>query len=519
MKFFDAIIIGGGHNGLVAAGLLAKASKKVVVLEASDAVGGGARTREFHPGYKASGLAHIVNRLAPEVISELGLDTALFTSEMAPTVVLDATNGPAVLRGAYGEGLDGVTPAEGQAFGKMRAKLMMQAGILGRFLGKRPPRPGETSLGELFDLGMTGLSLVGKGRDEARDFARMALMNVADIADEYLTDNRLQALIAFEAVLGIHLGPRSPTSLLGLYYRLTGTALGAKGGQFVPRGGMGSLAAALEQAARKHGAEIRLNAPVSKILSDRGKVQGVVLGDGEELRAALVVSAIHPVATLRNLVAPGEVDTHLSMSLKHVRTKGDAAKLHLALLKVPQFKGVAAGDLRGRLVIARSVRHVEEAFNPSKYGEFSPDPVMEITLPSVGDPSFAPAGGAVLSAVVQYAPYELREGWEVGKSKFMAAIMAALEQYAPGIGETVVGSELLTPVDIERQFRMPGGHWHHGELQVDQLLLNRPTFGVSGYDTPLEGLYLASAGSHPGGGISGLPGRNAARYILSRRAA
>ena len=519
MKSFDAIIIGGGHNGLVAAGLLARAGKRVVVLEASDSVGGGARTREFHAGYRTSGLAHIVNRLAPEVIAELGLDAGLFTSDMAPTVVLDAAGGPAILRGAYGETLEGVAPAEAEAFGRMRVKLMMQAGILGRFLGKRPPRPGETGLGELFDLGMTGLSLIGKGRDEARDFARMALMNVADIADEYLTDDRLKALIAFDAVLGIHLGPRSPTSLIGLYYRLTGTALGARGGQFLPRGGMGALGQALEQAARGHGAEIRLDAPVSRILSERGKVEGVVLAGGEELRAGLVVSAIHPVATLRDLVAPGEIDTHLSMSLKHVRSKGDAAKLHLALSKVPDFTGVPAGDLGGRLVVARSVRHVEEAFNPAKYGEFSPDPVMEITLPSLADPSLAPDGGAVLSAVVQYAPYDLREGWEVGRPKFMAAIMAALERHAPGIGDTVVASELLTPVDIERQFRMPGGHWHHGELQVDQLLLNRPTFGVSGYDTPLEGLYLASAGSHPGGGISGLPGRNAARHILSRKAA
>lgn len=519
MKSFDAIIIGGGHNGLVAAGLLAKSGKRVVVLEASDGVGGGARTREFHPGYKASGLAHIVNRLAPEVIQELGLDQSLFTSDMAPTVVLSADKGPATLRGAYGDSIDGVSPAEAQAFAKMRAKLMMQAGILGRFLGKRPPRPGEAGLGELFDLGMTGLSLIGKGRDEARDFARMALMNVADIADEYLDDDRLKALIAFDAVLGIHLGPRSPTSLLGLYYRLTGSALGARGGQFLPRGGMGSLAAALEQAARGHGAEIRVGASVSRILSDRGKVQGVVLTGGEEIRTDLIVSAIHPVATLRNLVAPGEIDTHLSMNLKHVRSKGDAAKLHLALSRVPEFKGVSANDLKGRLVIARNVRHVEEAFNPSKYGEFSPDPVMEITIPSLADPSLAPAGGAVLSAVVQYAPYDLREGWEVGKPKFMAAIMKSLEQHAPGIGATVIGSELLTPVDIERQFHMPGGHWHHGELQVDQLLLNRPTFGVSGYDTPLDGLYLASAGSHPGGGISGLPGRNAARHILSRRAA
>lgn len=519
MKSFDVIIIGGGHNGLVAAGLLAKAGKRVVVLEASDSVGGGARTREFHAGYKASGLAHIVNRLAPEVINELGLDTSLFTSEMAPTVVLDVDKGPAVLRGAYGEIVEGVTSAEADSFRAMRAKLMMQAGILGRFLGKRPPRPGEAGRAEMVDLGITGLSLIGKGRDEARDFARMALMNVADIADEYLTDDRLKALIAFDAVLGIHLGPRSPTSLLGLYYRLTGTALGAKGGQFLPRGGMGSLGQALEQAALKHGAEIRLDSPVTRILSDRGKVRGIVLASGEELHAALVVSAIHPAATLRNFVAPGEVDTHLSKSLKHMRSKGDAAKLHLALSKVPEFKGVSDRDRKGRLVIARSVGHVEEAFNPSKYGEFSPHPVMEITIPSLDDPSLAPAGGAVLSAVVQYAPYDLREGWEVGKPKFMAAIMTALEQYAPGIGASVVASELLTPVDIERQFRMPGGHWHHGELQVDQLLLNRPTFAVSGYDTPIEGLYLASAGSHPGGGISGLPGRNAARHILSRRAA
>jgi phytoene dehydrogenase-like protein len=519
MKSYDAIVIGGGHNGLVAAGLLAKAGKHVIVLEAGDRVGGGARTVEFHPGYRTSGLAHLVNRLAPEVVGELGLDPSLFAGEMAPTVVLDSETGPAILRGAYGEAIDGVSPGEAIAFGRMRAKLMMQAGILGRFLAKRPPRPGETGLGSLVDLGLAGLGLIGKGRDEARDFARMALMNVADIADEYLEDDRLKGLLAFDAVLGIHLGPRSPTSLLGLYYRLTGTALGARGGQFLPRGGMGSLAEALERAAIDHGAEIRVNAAVSRIFSAGGRIEGVALADGEKIASTLVVSAIHPVATLRRLLAPGDIDTGLSISLKNVRSKGDAAKLHLALDRVPDFAGVSSADARGRLVIARNVRHVEEAFNPAKYGEFSADPVMEITLPSLVDPSLAPPGGAVLSAVVQFAPYELREGWEVGRPKFLAAIMGALERHAPGIGASVVASELLTPVDIERRYNMPGGHWHHGELQVDQLLLNRPTFGVAGYDTPIDGLYLASAGSHPGGGISGLPGRNAARHILSRRAA
>lgn len=519
MTSFDAIIIGGGHNGLVAAGLLAKAGRKVVVLEAAGVLGGAARGHEFAPGYRTGGLAHIVNRLSPHVVKELEIDTSLFTTELAPTVVLDPERGPAVLRGAYGETIDGVTPGEGQAFAAMRKKLMMQAGILGRFLGKRPPRPGEAGARELLDLGITGLSLIRGGRDEARDFARMALMNVADIADEYLTDDRLKALIAFDAVLGIHLGPRSPTSLLGLYYRLTGEAMGHAGGQFVPRGGMSSVVAALEKAAKRHGVEIRLNTPVTRILSDRGKATGVVLASGEELGASLIVSAIHPVTTLRNLVAPGEIDTHLAMSLKHVRSKGDTAKLHLALDKVPEFLGVSQTYLKGRLVIARSVRHVEDAFNPCKYGEFSPDPVMEITLPNLTDPSLAPSGEVVLSANVQYAPYELKEGWATGKPKFLAAIMAVLERHAPGIGASVKASELLTPVDIERDFNMPGGHWHHGELQVDQLLINRPTFAVSGYDVPLDGLYLASAGSHPGGGISGLPGRNAARHILSRRGA
>lgn len=505
MTSFDAIIIGAGHNGLVAAGFLARAGRRVLVLEASGKVGG------------AIDLAHIVNRLAPEVVSGLGVDADSLAGELLPTVVLDPDKGPVVLRGGYGETVEGVSASEAQAWADMRKKLMLQASILKRFLGKRPPRPGDIAFSDLVDMGLTGLGLIRNGRDEARDFARMLLMNVADIADEYLTDDRLKGLVAFDATLGIHLGPRSPTSLLGLYYRLTGEALGKSGGQFVPKGGMKAVAQALEQAAVKSGAQVRLNAPVMKILSERGRVTGVVLDDGEQISAPVIISAIHPVTTLRRLTAPGEIDTHLSTSLKHVRTKGDAARLTLTLDKLPAFKGVSRSNLHGRLVIARGIRHVEDAFNPAKYGEFSPDPVMEITLPSLADPSLAPAGGATLSAIVQYAPYDLREGWASGKPKFLAAIMAVLERHAPGISASVTASELLAPPDIEMRYNMPGGHWHHGELQVDQMLLNRPTFAVSGYDTPLAGLYLASAGSHPGGGISGLPGMNAAKYVLSRR--
>jgi phytoene dehydrogenase-like protein len=201
--------------------------------------------------------------------------------------------------------------------------------------------------------------------------------------------------------------------------------------------------------------------------------------------------------------------------IKNIRNQGDAAKLHLALDRAPRFSDLDADAHGGRLVIAPSVDHVERAFNPCKYGEFSPEPVLEITLPSLADPSLAPDGACVLSAVIQYAPYRLKEGWEIGKPKFFKAIMDLLERHAPGIGRLTRHVELLTPADIEERYRMPGGHWHHGELQADQMLMSRPAFGTEGYATPVDGLYLCGAGSHPGGGISGAPGLNAARRIMA----
>ncbi len=517
MTSFDTIIIGGGHNGLVAAGFLAKGGHRVLLLEAGSAVGGGAQTRNFATGHGTSGLAHLVNRLDPAVTEGLKLDQALYLGEPIATVLPHPELPAIVLRGAYGETLEGVSPAEAKAFLKLRDTLLFHAAVLRRFLKRNPPRPGAISFADMTQLGLAGLGIMRRGREDARDFARMLLMNVADIAEEYLGDDRLKGLISFDATLGIHLGPRSPTSLLGLYYRLTGESHGLTGGQYMPKGGMGSVARALQQAATRLGVTIRTDCPVSEILTENDAAVGVKTASGETIMAKVIVSAIHPVTTLKGLLQPGLIDTGLARCLTHVRTKGDAAKLHLALDRVPQFSGVKPEDHKSRIVIAPSLHHVERAFNPAKYGEFSSDPVMEITLPSLNDPTLAPNGGCTLSAVVQYAPYELKQGWDAGKPKFLAAIMASLERHAPGIGACVKASELLVPTDIEREFRMPGGHWHHGELQVDQLFINRPTFAVSHYQTPVNGLYLASAGSHPGGGISGLPGMNAARHILSGR--
>jgi len=520
MTSFDAIVIGGGHNGLVCTALLAMAGRNVLVLEANAEIGGAARTEEFFPGFHAS-TAHVLNRLHPEVVRALGLEElglAVSRSDFASTVALSRDGNPLILHGAYGEALTGATAAEQSAWRDLCAQLLRYAGILKPFLSRRPPELGGGSFGGMAALGQAALAVKRLGREDMRDFLRVLLMNVYDLLDEQLTDDRLKGLLAFDAVLGSHLGPRSPTSLLGLYYRLTGEIGGAAGAQIVPKGGMGAVVAAMRAAAEHAGVAIRTGAPVAKIVVEKGRATGVVLANGEEIRAGTVVSATNPATTFLTLVGAPLLDTGFVRKVKNIRMKGDVAKLNLALDGVPGFAGVQEADLRGRLVIAPSANHVERAFNPAKYGEFSPEPVMEITLPSLTDPALAPAGGCVLSANVQYAPYALKEGWDAGKPKFLAAIMAQIEAHAPGIGKLVRHAELLTPADIEARHRMPGGHWHHGELQADQMLFSRPVSGWSGYDTPIEGLFLAGAGSHPGGGISGAPGLNAARRILAERA-
>lgn len=516
MTSFDAIIVGGGHNGLVAAGLLAKSGRSVCVLEAGQETGGGARGHEFAPGFRTPGLAHCLNRLHPDVVKALDLERhGLERAAPVPTVALDAKAGPLVLHGGYGERVDGLEAGEQAAWAALRTRLFAQAGILKRFLTKRPPELGRLSGADKAALGTAALALKRLGREEMREFLRMVLMNVADVADEHLADDRLKGLLAFDATLGSHLGPMSPTSLLGLYYRLAGEAAGTPGAQIIPKGGIDAVAASIEAAAARAGVEIRTAAAVARIAVEDGRASGVTLENGEELTASTIVSAINPRTTFLDLVGPRALDIGFVRKTGNIRMDGDAARLTLALDRMPEIAGVKQADLAGRIVVAPSTMHVERAFNPAKYGAFSPEPVMEITFPTLADPSLAPDGEAVLSAVVQYAPYRLKEGWSKGRPKLEKAIMKVLEAHMPGLGRTVRHAELLTPADIEKRYRMPGGHWHHGELQADQMLFSRPLAGHSGYDTPVAGLYLCGAGAHPGGGISGVPGMNAARHIIA----
>jgi phytoene dehydrogenase-like protein len=278
---------------------------------------------------------------------------------------------------------------------------------------------------------------------------------------------------------------------------------------------MGALCNALAKAAGAAGATIRTGAPVASIRVEGDRAVGVVLESGEIIDAGSVISNADPKTTFLRLLGPRHLDTGFVRRVNHLRCRGLAAKLHLALNRAPAFGGVSEAGLRGRLLIAPSLEHIEHAYNHAKYGEFSAVPVMEVTVPTANDPALAPAGQHVLSAIVQYAPYALKEGWQSGRQRCLDAALDELERYAPGLRGSIVAAELLTPADMEQEFGISGGHWHHGDLAFDQFLMVRPVPGAAQYRTPVEGLFLCGAGCHPGGGVMGIAGRNAAREVLN----
>jgi phytoene dehydrogenase-like protein len=315
-------------------------------------------------------------------------------------------------------------------------------------------------------------------------------------------------------VLGSNFGPRSPGTVLTLLYRLAAQSAAGACGLSQPKGGMGALCDALAKAAAAAGATIRTAAPVAGIIVEGDRACGVVLESGERIGASCVISSADPKTTFLRLLGARHLDTGFVRRVDHIRARGLAAKLHLALSRAPSFGGSSEASLRGRLLIAPSLQYIEHAYNHSKYGEFSAAPAMEVTVPTVNDPGLAPAGQHVLSAIVQYAPYALKEGWQSGRQRFMDSALDTLERFAPGLRGSIVAAELLTPADMEREFRISGGHWHHGELAFDQFLMVRPVPGAAQYRTPLDGLFLCGAGCHPGGGVMGVAGRNAARQVL-----
>ncbi|MBT8093054.1 MAG: NAD(P)/FAD-dependent oxidoreductase [Gammaproteobacteria bacterium] len=509
---YDAIIVGAGHNGLVCATLLARAGKNVLMLEANEQVGGAAVTREFAEGYSVSACAHLLYQLQPEVRKELQLSPELSNKNMI-TIALGENGDHVRLAGNSVEGVERQDVVNYRAF---RKSMMRYADLLRKFFNKPPPRLGTKNFDDLKTLGQLGFAIRRLGKNDMREFLRLIGMNIYDELDVRFENPLLKGAISLDAVLGTHLGPRSPNTIMTYLYRLAGD----HGRTAIPKGGMGAVSEELAHAARSAGVTIRTNAPVGRIVVGNGRVTGVETESGEQFDSYTVISNADPKRTVMQLVGAKHVETGFARRVHHLRARGNAAKLHLALDRLPAFAGLAEKDLAERIVIAPDEHYVERAFNPAKYGECSPNPVIEMTFPSCHDESLAPPGKHVLSAVVQYAPYSLKGGWDVAaKLSFQQSIIDTISRYAPDIEERIEHSELLTPADIEREFHITGGHWHHAELTLDQFLFVRPVSGAAQYRMPLDGLYLCGAGTHPGGGVSGAAGRNAAHAILKREKA
>jgi phytoene dehydrogenase-like protein len=347
-----------------------------------------------------------------------------------------------------------------------------------------------------------------------REFLRIAGINIYDVLEEIFESPLLKGALALDAVMGANLGPRSNNSVLALLHRLSGQAAGNPG-LSIPAGGMGAISEAMAAAARAAGATIRTGSPVKRITLDVDRVSGVELESGEMITAGTVVSNADPARTLFGLLGARHLETGFVHRVRHFRNKGMAAKLHLALEALPSFTRLSSGLAGERLVISPDLVYLEHAFDAAKYGRCSPEPALEITIPSLADKSLAPPGKHVLSAIVLYAPFDERANGDAARRKLLDRSLSVLDRHAPGLRRQVVASELLLPADIEREFRITGGHWHHGELALDQLMMMRPVPGAAQYEMPIGGLFLCGAGCHPGGGVMGSAGRNAANAVLA----
>jgi phytoene dehydrogenase-like protein len=510
---YDSIIVGAGHNGLVCAAYLARNGQRVLVLEASDTPGGLGAQREFHPGFHAS-VAHSVSHFPRKIARDLKLASHGFdnTSSPIPTIGLSTGNEHIVL---HHGAVSGAHAEDASAYRDYSELMRRFAGILKPFWLKTIPRIGSTSIADLITFAHVGLNIRRSGRKDMGEFLRVATLPVRDLMDEFFDNDLLKTTLGWDGLIGSKLAPRSPNSaVLAILYRMSGESLGA---HTIPPHGVNSLVQSLCASAKSSGAEIRCAAPVNRILIDGSAdglaAKGVQLADGEQITADVVISATDPQRTFLNLVGVEYLDIGFTNRIRRLRCDGYVAKLHLALNDLPEFDGLQKPD--GRMIIAPDLDTIEFAFDDAKYGECPTNPVMEIVIPSLYDPSMAPAGQHVLSAHVMYVPYRLEGGWtEAARDVMRERVIDKIADYAPRIRQQIVASELLTPADLEQEFRVTGGHWHHTEFAVDQMLMMRPTYEAAQYGTPIPGLFICGAGCHPGGDITGAAGHNAAREIL-----
>jgi phytoene dehydrogenase-like protein len=518
---YDVVVIGGGHNGLVNAAYLARAGRKVLVLERRPRVGGAAVTEEIFPGYKFTMFSYVVSLLRPEIIRDLDLPRHGLHILPLESTVTPMENGDYLAGWADHDQtrleLARHSPRDAEAYDLYGRLMHHMAHAVKPILGMVPPDPTSFSPGDLRDLLKLGKHFRSLGAEKFHALFKLMTMSSADFLDEWFEFDTLKATKSASGIIGTFLGPRSPGTAYVLLHHYMGELDGVFRAWGFAKGGTGSVSEAIAGAARRFGAEIRTDAEVTNVIVKNGRATGVALASGEEIAANVVVSGLDPRRTFLDLVEEKELPGDFVADIRRFTFRGSSGKVNLALSRLPELTclpGIGAHH-RGAFSISPSLAYVEQAYDDAKYGEFSRRPYMDIVFPSMIDPGMAPPGKHVMSIFVQYAPYHLNGGWtDARREAFGDAVIAALERFAPNIRSCIEHRQVLTPFDIEKITGLSEGNIFQGELALHQLFFLRPAPGWAKFTTPLKGYYQCGSGTHPGGGIMGASGRLAALAIM-----
>jgi phytoene dehydrogenase-like protein len=525
MSKYDSIIIGGGHNGLVAAAYLARGGRKVLVLERRELLGGCAVTEEIWPGYRVSTAAYLTSLLQERIVRELEL--ARFGYQV------DAKD-PAFFS-AFPDGRHffmwqdrSKTLAEIAKFSRHDAEVYpayedqlerLSQVVEGLLLTTPPQFPPHAV--DLVDYLKLAAKMRGLGPRDIVALVKIFTQSAAEFLDEWFQSEEVKVTLATDGVIGANGGPRSPGTAYILLHHCMGGVAGHRGLWGFVRGGMGTVSEAIAASARAKGVEIRVNAPVAKVVVRNGRARGVVLENGDEIEASTVASNLDPKLTFLRLLDEKDLDDEFVRGIRNFRIEGTSCKINLALNGLPEFTaypGAPGPHHKATMHICPSIEYVERAWDDAKYGRASERPLLELTIPTMYDASLAPPGKHIMGIFLQYAPYTLREGtWDDLREPFGDRVISLIEEYAPNIRQIIEHRQVLSPLDLERRFGITGGNIFHGEMSLDQMFVMRPVAGWARYRTPVAGLYLCGSGAHPGGGVMGAPGFNCAREMLKRQ--
>jgi phytoene dehydrogenase-like protein len=518
---YDAIIIGGGHNGLVNAAYLARAGKKVLVLERRHVLGGAAVTEEIFPGFKFSVCSYVVSLLRPEIIREL--DLPRHGLEILP---LDGTFTP-MPNGDYLWRVNDHAKTrreimrhsrlDAEAYEEFGKAMLQMCRFVKPILAMTPPDPTKISLEGIKKLLFLGRRFQSLGYDDKYNQVQLMTMSAVDYLDQWFETDVLKATMSASGIIGTFLGVRSPGTAYVLLHHYMGEIDGAFRSWGFARGGTGAISNAIAEAAREAGVEIRTRAGINRIILKNGRAIGVAIESGDEFYADIISSSADPNMTFMKMVGEKELPGEFVEEVKRYKFRGSSGKVNLALDALPDFKCLpgSGAHLRGAISISPSIEYMERAYDDAKYGNFSRRPYIDMVIPSLTDPSVAPPGKHVMSCFVQYAPYKLKEGtWDEKREPFGDTVINTVAEYAPNLKDIIIGRQVVTPLDLEREWGLTEGNIFQGELSLEQLFFLRPVPGWAQYRTPIKNLYMCGSATHPGGGIMGAPGRLAAMQIL-----